>query len=163
MRRSSIAAFALAVVGCGAGGPTPAPLASSLPLASATRLAACAIPPDSYADLAACKGSAEQFALKLAKTFDGKTVARVAIASKDPQAILAAMAGYTAQWSTKADSFTLFAYGSQRDYKLGAGYTRGRIFWNDGGPITVDVCTRWEKVGKVDTCTDELHFTVENQ
>jgi hypothetical protein len=169
MRRLAIAAVALLAAGCGGSAPTPSslgaspPLGSARPLGSATLLAVCAIPPDTYADLAACHGTADEFDLQLAKMSDGKTVARVAIASKDPQEILAGMGAYTAAHDTTAGSFTVFAFGSERDYKRGAGYNRGRIFWNNGGPITVDVCTAWEKPGNVDICTDELHFTVTNQ
>ena len=123
----------------------------------------CAIPPRTFADLAACNGTSEQIELEIAESFEGKTTAKIAITSKDPQAILAGMGGYAAEWSTGADSFTVFAYGSANDYASGAGYNRGRIFWNNGGPITVDICTTISDLGGIDFCETETTYTVTNR
>jgi hypothetical protein len=101
--------------------------------------------------------------LTIAETFQGKTTAKVAIASKDPQVILAGMGAYTAQWSIGAVSFTLFAYGSREDAESGVGFNRGRIFWNDEGPITVDICTAYAAAEGVEICTGQDSYTVDNR
>lgn len=139
--------------------PTPA-VASATPPASGS----CTIPPKTYADLAACRGESEQISLEVADSVQGKTVGRIAIASRDPAEILAAMGDYTRQWSTRADSFTVFAYAKAADYAEGAGYNRGRIFWNNGGPITVNICTAFMDLGDgMDFCEAEAEYTVANE
>ncbi|MEW6223204.1 MAG: hypothetical protein AB1627_01105 [Chloroflexota bacterium] len=157
--------IAALVAACGGGGEasvssvpsraTPAP-----PPAPADR---CELPPRTYADLAACQGSSEQLELQIAESYQGKTTAKIAIASKDPQEILAAMGAFTAEWSLGADSFTLFAYGSASDAAAGS-YNRGRLFWNNGGPITLDICTAYMDLGDggPEICSEEQHFTVTN-
>lgn len=122
----------------------------------------CGIPPRTYDDLASCDGQFAEISAKIAESYQGKTVVKIAVKSKDPDAIVSAMGASVYVWSTGADSFTVFAFGSKRDAEAG-GYNRGRIFWNNGGPITVDVCTAWAKVGGIDTCTDQDTYTVANR
>ena len=73
------------------------------------------------------------------------------------------MGAYTANWSTGSDSFTVLANGSKRDYGKGGDYNRGRIFWNNGGPITVEICTAWDDLEAIDICTEQEQFTVANR
>ena len=147
--------------------PQPVAVATAEPApsvaAASGAAASCSIPPKTYADLAACKGKSKEIKLDLAKDANGHTVARIVVASKKPKAILAAMGAYTAKWSQKADSFTVFAYGSRKDYRNGAGYNRGRIYWNDGGPIEVKICTDWYKFEVPDACSEESTYIVENR
>jgi len=154
MKWIGLAVLAALAVGCSSGAnradPTPA-------------AATCAFPPHTYDDLEACKGDSQQIELKVADSYDGKTTARIAITSKDPRTIVAAMGAYAAEWSAGADSFTVFAYGSESDYRDGGGYNRGRIFWNNGGPITVDVCTAFDDSQGVATCSKESSYMVTNR
>ena len=139
---------------------------SGQPAAQVTLVAvtgSCSLPPGTYDDLAACAGTSGQIELNVADSFQGKTTAKITIPSKDPRAILAAMGAYTAEWSIGADSFTAFAYGSADEYENGSAYNRGRIFWNDGGPITLDICTEWHDVEGIDSCTSQETFTVANR
>lgn len=58
----------------------------------------------------------------------------------------------------------MFAYASEADYRAGAGYNRGRLFWNNGGPIEVDICTEFADLRDgIDFCSNEYTFTVENR
>lgn len=124
----------------------------------------CTIPPKTYSDLASCSGESEQIMLDIASSYHGKTVGRIAIASQNPAEILAAMGEYTRLWSPGADSFTVFAYGALGDYAAGAPYNRGRIFWNNGGPITVNICTTFTRASDgIDSCDAEDEYTVANE
>src|SRR5215217_4201804 len=115
---------------------------SSTTAAKTSAGANCSIPPRTYSDLEACDGNSTEIELTVAKSFDGKTTAKIAIASRDPRQILSAMGAYTKEWSTGADSFTVLAFGAETDPESGAGYNRGRIYWNNGGEITVNLCTK---------------------
>lgn len=162
MRASMSLICAILLAGCGS---TDSPRATSEARSTIQPAGpSCTIPPKTYADLAACRGESEQISLEIADSFQGKSVVRIAIASRDPQAILAAMGDATRQWSIGANSFTVFAYAAAGDYAAGAGYNRGRIYWNDGGPITVNVCTSYIDLGDgIDFCDEESEYIVENQ
>lgn len=122
---------------------------------------ACTLEMRTYSDLASCEGPSEEYSIKLAKDFDGKTVARIIVPAKDPLEILAAMGSYTREWSVGADSFTVFAIGSETAAAEG-GYNRGRIFWNNGGPIDVQVCKAYVTIESLETCNDFIQLTLTN-
>lgn len=161
------AACAILIAGCSGPPGTAAPARTpqtTVKQPTPPTSVSCTIPPKTYADLASCRGESEQISLEVADSFEGKTVGRIAIASRDPAEILAAMGDYTRQWSSGADSFTVFAYAKVADYAAGAGYNRGRIFWNNGGPITVNICTAFMDLGDgMDFCEAEDEYTVTNE
>lgn len=147
----------LAVAACGGTAePTVKP-------ASPTPVGSCSIPPRTYADLVACSGTSDPFDLQVADSFDGKTVARIAVNSRNPEEILRALGVVAREWSAGADSFSAWAYSSEKDYNEGAPFNRGMIFWNDGGEITLTICTDWEKVGGIDSCTESVDYAVKNK
>jgi hypothetical protein len=157
----------LVVGGCGSvtrPGATPTSAMNQPTEAPAATAAGCPVEPKTYDDLAGCDGESQQISLDVADGFQGKTIARIAIASRSPADIVAAMGAYTREWSTGANSFTLFAYGDVGDYAAGARYNRGRVFWNDGGTITVNVCTEISQLEDgMDICDDEAEYTVANR
>jgi ABC-type glycerol-3-phosphate transport system substrate-binding protein len=172
MQRIAIAMLLIAVLTAACSrtapthGPTNAPTKSpsNVPSNAPTEVGAgsCSIPPRTYDDLAACTGASEEIELQVAENSDGKTVGRIAVASKDPLDILAAMGAYaSANISTNANSFTVFAYGSADDYENGTSYNRGRIFRTYRGPIKVAICTEFAVLddGR-DFCTKEQTYTV---
>jgi hypothetical protein len=158
VRPSVVALLTLVLVSGCRGAP-----AASTPATAAPAAASCRLPPRTYDDLAACTGSSQQLELKIASSYQGKSTAKIAVPSKDPQTILAAMGAYTAEWSIGADSWTLFAYGSADDASSGVGYNRGRLYWNNGGPITVDICTDYKEADGVEACSAQSHYTVTNR
>ena len=54
-------------------------------------LLTCTVPAQAFIDLVACVGDFEVFEDEMAATRDGKSLARIAVASQDAKAILAAM------------------------------------------------------------------------
>jgi hypothetical protein len=135
--------------------------ARSEPLAAGP---SCSIPPKTYADLETCRGSSEPISLDVADSIERKTVGRIAISSKDPTAILAAIGDDARKWSSGAKSFTVFAYAAVGDYAAGAGYNRGRLYWNNGGEITVNICTAISVADDgMDFCDDEAVYAVANR
>lgn len=158
------AACAILITGCSGPPGTSAPAKTPQTTVKPPISSSCTIPPKTYADLASCRGDSEQISLEVADSFEGKTVGRIAIASRDPAEILAAMGEYTGRWSSSANSFTVFAYAKVTDYAAAAGYNRGRIFWNNGGPITVNICTAFMDLGDgMDFCEAEAEYTVANR
>jgi len=156
MKSSILVALAcLSLVACSRNVPTIA--------TSVQQTGGCTIPPRTYDDLNACTGEAEEIEVDIADSPDGQTTAHIAIPSKDPQTILAAMGASMAERSVGAANFGVFAYGSREDYAGGVGWNRGRIYWNDGGAITVDICTEFETWSGIDVCVEESHFTVANR
>lgn len=167
-----LVAAALLVAAC-SGGPGSA-VGSTTP-APARQTAEATDPPEAtctlatvktYEDLVACRGTSEQFSLEVAESRQGKTVAKIIIPSKDPDTILGAMGASTTEWSIGADSFTLWAYGSRADAEE-SGYSRGRIFWNNGGQIEVKVCTAISVVeasdGSFEFCDEEATIMLTNE
>lgn len=159
MRRASIGlALAIALSACG-GTPSTSSVASRVAGVDASR---CTVAnAKSYDDLRSCRASPVQVELEIADDFQGKTTSKIAVTSKDPDAILAAMGAWAVEWSTGADSFTVFAYGSESDAELG-GYNRGVLFWNDGGPISVDICTAFTDLEGTDFCEQRRSLTLAN-
>lgn len=126
-----------------------------------TPIGHCAIPPRTWADLDACEADPERLSLKIAESRHGKTIATIAVASKDPGDILAALGAFAVEWSTGADSFTVWAYSDAEAEDLG-GYNRGVLFWNNDGPIEVGICTNWYDLddGGPEVCAEEQTFAV---
>lgn len=154
-------AITLLVAACSWGGSAPATARVTAPAAGGPR---CAIPPRTYDDLKACDGEYDEIEVNVAKSRQGKTTVRIAVASQGPADILAAMGATARKWSTGADSFTVWAYATTTDYGAGAGYNRGMIFWNDRGEITVRICTAYSDIGDgMDFCDDEAEYLVQNE
>jgi hypothetical protein len=139
-------AIALALSACG--GEPQTPIAGS-----------CAIPPETYNDLAVCTGS--YMFLEWTRAPDNvgtKSSAKIVITSRDPNDILAGLGAY-AMAEGWTDSFIVFAYGSN-DRSIEGNYNRGRLLWNLRGPITVDICTQFAEIDGVEVCTDQVEFTL---
>ena len=87
----------IALAGCSAaegplqtGKPTKA-LETRTPKPTERSPASCTVPAQAFIDLVACVGDFEVFEDEMAATRDGKSLARIAVASQDAKAILAAM------------------------------------------------------------------------
>lgn len=158
MTRLIAGVLVLLLAGCGSGVTSSATTISVTAPPSLTTQS-CTLPPASYEVLRACEGQSTQLELKIAESMDGKTTARIAVKSKDPEAILAAMGAFMSEWDAGARSFTVWAYGSARDARRG-GYNRGVLFYNNDGPVTIRVCTAFEKLEGVDFCTDEDEYVI---
>jgi hypothetical protein len=156
VKRSMLIALAsLGVVACSGW-----PGSSAAPLEQAGD---CPIPPRTFDDLHACTGESEVIERDVPVGFDGRTSDHIVISSKDPQAILAGLAAYATARGLGVGSFGLSAYGSRDVYDGGVGFNRGQIYWNDGGEITVDICTEYETWSGIEICVKESRYVVANQ
>lgn len=168
MRRALV--MTMVLIGCSGAPPMattaptmPAPASTITPVTDAPAPERCTLSMMTYGDLATCEGESEEYSIDIATSSVGKTVGRIIVPSKDPLEILAAMGAYAREHSGASDSFTVFAFGSELDAQEG-GYNRGRIFWNNGGPIEVDVCTTFFDIGEgVEVCDEHVELTLENQ
>lgn len=159
----------LLLVGCGGAPPattrapaTQAPAITIAPMTTDPATDRCTLAMTTYADLASCQGESEEYSIEVATSSVGKTLGRIIVPSKEPIEILAAMGAYARENSGASDSFTVFAFGSETDAQEG-GYNRGRIFWNNGGPIEVDVCTTFFDIGEgVEVCDEHVTMTLDN-
>jgi hypothetical protein len=126
-----------------------------------TLVGSCAIPPETYNDLAACNGAFEFLESSVADSVRRKSSAKIVVASKNPEDILAGLGAYMKVEGT-TDSFVVSAYGSN-DRSIEGRFNRGRLLWNFRGPITVEICTQFAEVRGFEICTDQIEFTVSNR
>ena len=153
VRRSVSFGFAvlLAVGACGANHEP----------STVTLVGSCAIPPETYNDLAACNGAFEFLESSVADSVRRKSSAKIVVASKNPEDILAGLGAYMKVEGT-TDSFVVSAYGSN-DRSIEGRFNRGRLLWNFRGPITVEICTQFAEARGFEICTDQIEFTVSNR
>ena len=134
---------------------------SGEPGRSASPVVSCTIPADTYDDLAACAGPFEFLEWSAGDSVRAKSSAKIVIASRDPNDILAGLGAYTREWGL-TDSFVVLAYGSN-DPSIAGRFNRGRLAWKDRGPITIEICTAFAEIKGTEVCTDQMEFTVSNR
>lgn len=130
-------------------------IAGSDPLATGT--ARCTFPLRSMADVASCQGGGTVFEASVPGT-DGRQIVRVAVDSRDNDAIVAALADVFRRYWSSSNPLTVYGYGSADEYQDGFPYSRGRVV-TDSSVAEFTVCTAWHDP-PVDSCSDEASFRV---
>jgi hypothetical protein len=159
MRRAAIVAIVLVLAGCGDARPTTQPTA-----AATAGGAGCTLRAMKFSELKGCQAASEQVSLVIPDSKEGKTSAKIVIASKDPLQILAAIAAYTYERRGGVHSFTVFSWVTRAGVSIDE-YS-GRLYWNNDGPIAVDICTAWVKIkasgGSIELCDTRTTLTLAN-